>query len=202
MEKGMLMIISGPSGSGKGTVVKKLLPSEKCALSVSVTTRAKRQGEVDGKDYFFRTEEEFRQMVEDNELLEHASFVGNLYGTPRFYVEEQINAGKTVFLEIEVNGALQVQEKIPDCVLVFLMPPSMKELKRRLVKRNTEDMETIDDRMNRAHEEIKLIHKYNYLVVNDDVDKAVEKIRTIVAAERMKPGRSKEFIDGVIGAEE
>lgn len=197
MSKGMLIIISGPSGSGKGTVVKKICPNDKTgedqhcnsdfAVSISVTTRKRRQGEVDGRDYFFCTEEEFYEKLRNGELLESATFVGNYYGTPRSYVEEQIKKGKTVVLEIEVNGALQVKEKFPDCVLVFLIPPSLKELKKRLINRNTEDIETIEDRLRRAKEEIMLIDKYDYLIVNDNVDDAVEDIKLIVRAEKLKP---------------
>lgn len=203
MDKGMLIIISGPSGSGKGTVVKRLCPgnvsgaahSGACekdfAVSISVTTRKKRTGEVDGRDYFFCTEKEFQNKLRNNELLEYATFVGNYYGTPRSYVMEQIDKGKTVVLEIEVNGALQVKEKFPDSVLVFLIPPSLKELKNRLVSRNTEDMETIEDRLRRAAEELTLIDKYDYLIVNENVDDAVEEIKLIVKAEKLKPSRRK-----------
>lgn len=190
MNKGMLIIISGPSGSGKGTVVKSLDPSRNYAMSISVTTRKKRVGEVDGVDYFFRTTEEFEMMREQGEFLEHAVFVGNYYGTPRSYVNEQIAMGKAVFLEIDVNGALQVKDKFPDAVLIFLLPPSMKELRDRLISRNTEDMETIEDRLRRAREEIDLIGKYDYLVVNDYVKNAVSLINTIIEAEYLKPHRN------------
>jgi guanylate kinase len=199
MSKGMLIIISGPSGSGKGTVVRKICPkngveeNQQCnnefAVSISMTTRKKRAGEVDGREYFFCTEEEFYTKLQNNEFLESARFVGNYYGTPRSYVEEQIEKGKTVVLEIEVNGALQVKEKFPDSVLVFLIPPSLKELKHRLVSRNTEDMETIEDRLRRAAEELKLVDQYDYLVVNQNVDDAVEEIKMIVRTEKLKPSR-------------
>jgi len=188
--KGMLVIISGPSGSGKGTVVKNLQYS----LSISVTTRKKRDGEQEGVDYFFRTEEEFSKMRENNELLEHAQFVGKSYGTPRKYVEDQIDLGKVVVLEIEVNGALQVKEKFPNTVMIFLMPPTMKELEGRLERRNTEDAMEIDDRMSRAREEIKLIDRYDYLVINDDLNIAMQEIETIVNAEYLKPHRSQDRI--------
>jgi guanylate kinase len=189
-EKGMLLIISGPSGSGKGVVLKELLPSDNFALSVSVTTRRPRAGEVHGKDYFFCTTEQFFDKIKNDELLEHATFVGNYYGTPRAYVQEQIDAGKTVVLEIDVNGALQVKEKFPESVLIFLMPPTMQELRGRLVGRNTETAETIEDRLHRASEEVKLIEKYDYLVINDEVKTAVNKIRLIAQVERLKPCRS------------
>jgi len=191
---GMLIIISGPSGSGKGTVVKALDKS-RYALSVSMTTREKRPGETDGVDYFFRTMEEFEDMRGNGKLLEHAIFCGNCYGTPRDYVEQKIQEGRTVVLEIEVNGALQVREKFPHCVLIFLVPPTMEELARRLVTRNTESPETIEDRLYRAEEEIELLDKYDYLVINDKVENAVSRINAIVDAESLKPFRC----EGLVG---
>jgi guanylate kinase len=198
MAEGMLVIISGPSGSGKGTVVKKLDPANGYALSISVTTRKPRPGEVHGCDKFFVTEDEFTRMRRENELLEHTMYVGNYYGTPRVYVEEQITRGKVVVLEIEVNGALQVQEKFPQAVLIFLTPPTLSELSRRLVNRNTEDSVTIDDRLRRASDEISLIPRYNYLVINDRVEEAVANIDAIVAAERLKPERRKAELEHFI----
>jgi len=192
--RGMLVIISGPSGSGKGTVVKEL-KSEKYALSISVTTRKKREGEFEGVDYFFRTEEEFVHMRENNELLEHAAYVGQFYGTPRGYVEEQIELGKVVILEIEVNGALQVKEKFPEAVLIFLIPPTIHLLAERLAFRNTEDQLQIEDRMARALEEIELIDQYDYLVINDKLTEAIGDIDTIIAAEFLKPCRSQARIE-------
>jgi len=188
--KGMLVIISGPSGSGKGTVVKGLRPEDGYALSISMTTRKKRDGEVDGKDYFFCTVEEFEEIRDRGELLEHAQFCGNFYGTPRSYVQEQIEKGKAVVLEIDVNGALQVQEKFPDAVLIFLMPPTKEILSARLIGRNTEDKETIEYRLRRANEEIQLIDRYDYLVINDEIADAVGRINTIVKAEFLKPRRN------------
>ena len=191
MEKsGMLIIISGPSGSGKGTVVKNLDAEKGYALSISVTTRKMREGEVDGRDYFFHTREEYFEMLEKGELLEHATFCGNCYGTPKSYVKEQIAKGKTVILEIEVNGALQVKEKFPDCVLIFLLPPTKEELERRLIGRATEDSEVIEFRLKRAEEEIRLIHEYDYLVINDDINEAVRNIDVIASVESLKPCRS------------
>jgi len=191
---GMLVIISGPSGSGKGTVVKKLDPAIGYAVSISVTTRKPREGEVDGKDYFFITEDEFVDMRTENKLLEHFAYVGNYYGTPRPYVEEQISKGKIVVLEIEVNGALQVKEKFPEAVLVFLMPPTFTELERRLVTRATEDAVTIEDRLKRAMVEVPLINHYDYLVINDKVADAVAKVDAIVMAERLRPKRNAQTI--------
>ena len=191
---GMLIIISGPSGSGKGTVVKKLSPENNFALSVSMTTRKPRPGEVDGLDYFFCTPEKFKQIRENNGFLEHAQFCGNFYGTPRFYVEEQIAKNKFVVLEIDVNGALQVKEKFDNCILIFLIPPTIDELYNRLVNRKTETIETIEDRMSRAREEIKLINKYDYIIINDEIDNAVDKINTVVKAESLKPFRNLSII--------
>jgi len=192
--EGMLVIISGPSGSGKGTVVKRLDPSKGYAVSISVTTRKPREGEVDGRDYFFISEEKFADMRKEDALLEHAAYVGNYYGTPRFYVEEKISMGSVVILEIEVNGALQVKDKFPEAVLVFLMPPTLIELQQRLVGRATEDAVTIEDRLKKAFVEIPLIDRYDYLVINDNIEDAVAKINTIVAAERLKPLRSQKII--------
>ena len=200
-DSGMLVIISGPSGSGKGTVVKKLCPENNFALSISMTTRNPRPNEIDGVDYFFCTPDEFKKVRDNNGLLEHAQFCGNFYGTPRFYVEEQIKKNKFVVLEIDVNGALQVKEKFDNCVLIFLIPPSMEELANRLINRDTESIETIEDRLNRAHEEVKLIDKYDYIIINDDVDKAVEKINTVVTAENLKPFRNTSLIKKLNGSE-
>ncbi len=198
---GMLIIISGPSGSGKGTVVSRLKdPEIDYALSISMTTRNKRPGEVHGVDYFFCDEEEFKQRRNNNELLEHAVFCGNLYGTPRAYVEEQIDLGKAVILEIDVNGALQVKAKFHEAILIFLIPPTFEELACRLKNRNTESQETINDRLRRAKDETKLIDKYDYLVLNDEVEFAVNKINCIVKSEYLKPCRNKIFIDSLLHA--
>ena len=192
--EGMLVIISGPSGSGKGTVVKGLCANDAFALSVSVTTRKPRPDEKHGRDYFFTSEEDFIKMRENGELLEHALYVNNFYGTPRNYALEQIRNGKIVVLEIDVQGALQVRDKFREAVLVFLMPPSMDELAARLRARGSEDDVTIEARLKKAYEEIPLINKYDYLVVNDDVMQATCDINAIVAAEQMKPARSASLI--------
>ncbi|MCL2500780.1 MAG: guanylate kinase [Defluviitaleaceae bacterium] len=184
-----MVIISGPSGSGKGTVVKRLDAAKGYARSVSVTTRPPREGEEEGRDYFFTTPEGFIQMRQNGELLEHALFVGHNYGTPRKYVEQQIADGKVVVLEIEINGALQVKGKFPDAVLIFLMPPTMGELSRRLNARATEDAVTIDARLKKASEEVPLISAYDYLVINDEVECAVAMIDAVVNAERLRPRR-------------
>ena len=195
--EGMLVIISGPSGSGKGTVVKNLEPAKGYALSVSVTTRAPRPGEQEGRDYFFKSEDEFIYMRDNNELLEHALYVNNYYGTPRHYVEDMIKSGKIVILEIEVQGALQVKDKFPEAVLIFLVPPSIKELARRLALRKTESAATIDDRLNKAMAEISFIPRYEYLVLNDEVALAVGRINVIVEAEKLKPKRMGPIIDKI-----
>ena len=186
---GLLVIISGPSGSGKGTVVKQLDTENRYALSISVTTRKRRETECEGVEYFFCAKEEFIRMRENNELLEHATYVGQYYGTPRRYVEEQIERGKMVVLEIEVNGALQVKEKFTEAVLIFLIPPTLDELARRLAFRNTEDALEIEDRLRRALEEIQLIDQYDYLVVNNDIATVLAEIDSIVCAETLKPHR-------------
>ena len=195
------MIISGPSGSGKGTVVKRLDSSKGYAVSISVTTRKPRDGEVDGQDYFFISEERFVDMREEGAFLEHFAYVGNYYGTPRFNVEEKIAMGKVVILEIDVNGALQVKDLFPQAVLVFLMPPTLVELQQRLVGRATEDAVTIEDRLKKAFVEIPLIDQYDYLVINDNVEDAVAKVDSIVAAERLRPHRNQKVIKDFAGSQ-
>ncbi len=195
----MLIVISGPSGSGKGTVVNELSDDEKFALSISMTTRQPRKGEVHGKDYFFCEHEQFEKIRDEGGLLEHAQFVGNMYGTPKSYVLEQIEKDKVVVLEIDVNGALQVKELFPECVLIFLMPPTKEILRERLVGRNTEEATTIERRLIRADEEIQLISQYDYLIINDEIKNAVNKINAIVDAERLIPKRNKEIINNFKG---
>jgi guanylate kinase len=194
MQEGMLLIISGPSGSGKGTVCKNLLPCRGFALSISMTTRQKRSGETHGVDYIFCSKEEFRALRDSGGLLEHATFSGNYYGTPVSYVNEQIRQGYTVVLEIDVVGALQVKAKYPEAILVFLMPPTFSELRYRLETRGTEDEAEIDRRFRRAWDEVAELPKYDYLVINDDIDNAVQEINLIVAAEKLKPRRSNDKI--------
>ncbi|MDD5944693.1 MAG: guanylate kinase [Clostridia bacterium] len=193
MGKGVLLIISGPSGSGKGTIVERLVSDLGYSISISATTRSPRPNEKDGVHYFFKTKESFEKMIDDEELLEHACFCGNYYGTPKRYVEEQLEAGRNIILEIEVQGALQVKEKYNDAVLIFTMPPTLTELRRRLENRGTEDKETIDKRMKRAEEELEYLPKYDYLVINDTVDEAVKDVDIIVKAERMKCSRNPEL---------
>ena len=181
--KGILTVVSGFSGAGKGTVMKALMAEYKdtYALSVSATTRNPRPGEVDGVDYFFRTREEFEQMIADNALIEHACYVGNYYGTPKAYVDEQLEAGKDVILEIEIQGALDVKKRFPDTILIFVTPPDADELKNRLVNRGTEDMATINARLSRASQEAEFMNQYDYIVVNDTVPACVENIHSITS---------------------
>lgn len=192
-KQGILLIISGPSGSGKGTIVERLCQKEDFSLSISATTRKPREYEENGVHYFFHTREEFEKMRERMELLEWAEFCGNYYGTPRKYVVEQLMAGRNVILEIEVQGALQVKQIYPDGVLIFMVPPNLEELGRRLTNRGTEDKETINRRMCRALEEMELVNEYDYLVINDTVEQATQDILTIVEAEKMKCSRNKDI---------
>lgn len=189
-KQGILLIISGPSGSGKGTVVEQLCKKENFSLSISATTREPREYEKDGVHYFFHTKEEFLRMQEHKELLECAEFCGHYYGTPRKYVLEQMAQGKNVILEIEVQGALKVKKIYPDGVLVFLMPPNLEELGRRLINRGTEDKDTINLRIHRALEEMELVGEYDYVVINDTIEEATEDLLAIVQAERMKSSRN------------
>ena len=198
MRKGMLVIISGPSGSGKGTVVKKLT-REDFALSISMTTREPRPNELNGKDYFFVTREEFLLARDNGQLLEHAEFVGNMYGTPKNYVEEQILMGRAVILEIDVEGALQIKGMVEESISIFLMPPSFEELAERLINRKTEDLDTIKRRIKRATHEIEYINKYDYLVINDNIEKTVSQITNIIDSEYLKPHRNKDFFDHIKG---
>ncbi len=199
--KGMLIVISGPSGSGKGTVVNELRKNEMYALSVSMTTRLPRLNEKDSVDYFFRTKEEFLKIREADGFLEHAEFVGNMYGTPKSYVEEKINEGKAVILEIDVIGALQVKKIFNECILIFLIPPTKEILRERLIGRNTEDAIVIERRLKKAEDEITQIDNYDYLIINDKVLNAVNQISCIVSAERLKPKNCKLKVKEFIGGE-
>lgn len=190
--KGLLIVLSGPSGVGKGTVRKALfeMPGHNLEYSVSMTTRAMRPGEVDGKDYYFVSREEFEKRIEDGKLLEHAEFVGNYYGTPLDKVEDKLAQGKEVVLEIEVQGALQVREKCPDAVFIFLAPPSKQALYDRLHRRGTESEEKINERVAKANKEFALAYKYDYIVVNDEVSNAADRIMAIIRAEHAKTERT------------
>ncbi len=184
---GLLIVFSGPSGCGKGTLVAKLLQQRTdTVLSVSVTTRAPRPGEIDGVHYFFKTREEVERMIRDNELLEYAQYSGNYYGTPRTAVEEHLQAGRNVILEIDVQGAVQVMERCDDYVSIFLTVPSMEELERRLRGRGTEKEEWIQTRMKAAKSELEYIDRYQYTVLNDEVDAAFERLNTIIETEKAR----------------
>ena len=187
MDKGVLVVVSGLSGAGKGTICKRLLEKyPDYVLSVSVTSRKPREGEEHGREYFFITKEEFEDRINQGKLLEFAQYVGNYYGTPKDWVEEQLNAGKDIVLEIELQGAFQVRKKIPEAVLIFVLPPDMEELKRRLVNRGTETMEEIDRRIQRAMEEIEFVPEYDYVIINEDVEKSVDMLHNIVRSEKNK----------------
>lgn len=191
-ERGLLVVISGPSGVGKGTVRRALfdMPNHDLVYSVSMTTRKPREGEVEGVDYFFVSEEEFKKRIEEGKFLEWAEFVGCYYGTPRDKVEEQLDLGKEVVLEIEVEGALQVRKEMKDAVFIFLVPPGKKALYNRLKNRGTEADELINARMSKADKEFLLAHKYDYIVVNDEVYNAADRIMAIIRAEHAKTERT------------
>ncbi len=191
-ERGLLIVISGPSGVGKGTVRKALFEMEGHDLvySTSMTTRSPREGEVDGIDYYFVSKEEFEQRIKDDKFLEYAKFVGHYYGTPKDKVDEQMALGKEVVLEIEVQGAAQVREKARDGVFIFIAPPNKEALYRRLLRRGTEGTKTIQKRMDKADREFPLAHKYDYIVVNDEVRNAADRIMAIVRAEHAKTERA------------
>ena len=193
-ERGLLIVFSGPSGVGKGTVRQEIFstPDHKFEYSVSMTTRAQRPGEVDGKDYFFRSREEFEELIRNGQMLEYAEYVGNYYGTPLTYVNETLDKGIDVFLEIEVQGALQVKKKVPDAVFIFLTPPDLNELQERLVGRGTDSEEVIAQRIERAREEIALMSEYDYAIVNDEVPLAAERVKRVIEAEHF-------LVDRVIG---
>ena len=195
-ERGILIVVSGFSGSGKGTIMNEIMRKyDNYALSVSATTRNPRPGETDGKEYFFKTVEEFEKMIAKDELIEYARYVDNYYGTPRAYVEEQLDAGKDVILEIEIQGALKVKEKFPDTLLLFVTPPTAEELRRRLVGRGTETMDVIDFRMKRAKEEALGMDRYDYLIINDVLEDCVREMHQIIQGEHRRSYRNVAFIE-------
>ncbi len=193
-EKGSLIVISGPSGCGKDTVVREVMKNNKNTwLSVSCTSRAPRFGEEHGKDYFFLTKEEFEDKIKRNDLLEYASYAGNYYGTPKSEIENKLNEGIDVILVIEIQGALKIKEILPETLFIFILPPSMKELKRRLISRKTDSKEKIIERFKTAYKEINEVNKYNYVIVNDEVEKAAKKINSILISEKCRVDRIEEL---------
>lgn len=195
-KNGILVVLSGFSGAGKGTLVKKLIEKyDNYALSISMTTRDMREGEVDGEHYFFVNHQKFEKTIAENGLLEYASYCGNYYGTPRAYVESCIADGKDVILEIEVQGALQIKKKFPNTLLLFVTPPSANDLYTRLKGRNTETEEQIQRRISRAKEEAEWIGKYDYLVINDNLEECVERLNDMIVASHDTPGRQADLIE-------
>ena len=196
--EGILIVISGFAGTGKGTIVKKLLDNyDNFALSVSMTTRAPREGEVDGISYFFVTKEQFEKNIADDGFIEHACYCDNYYGTPKAYVDKMLSEGKDVILEIEIQGAMKIKEKFPNSLLLFVLPPSADELYARLVGRGTETPDVIEKRMKRAAQEAEGINGYDYIVVNDDIDECVKDTYSIIEAAHATPGRNMQFINKI-----
>ncbi|MDF2594298.1 MAG: guanylate kinase [Clostridia bacterium] len=198
LKEGLKMVISGPSGSGKGTIVKELIKSENFKLSVSATTRAPREGEENGVHYFFKTKEEFERMIAAGDLLEYAAFCENYYGTPKAFIEECVKAGKDIILEIEVQGAKQIKEIYPDAIFIFVIPPTLTELKKRLIGRNTETKEVIQRRLERAKEELSLYKEYDYIIINDNIEQAAKYIQEIVNTEKLKSHRFEDAISTLV----
>jgi guanylate kinase len=193
-KKGLLIVLSGPSGAGKGTICKALMEKEKdLKLSISATTRQPRSGEIEGKNYFFKSEEEFEKMIENDSFLEWAKVYGHYYGTPKDFVLKNLDEGNDVVLEIDIQGALKIKEKFPEGVFIFILPPSMEELKNRIKKRGTETEEEIIKRFKSAYEELNYVSRYNYVVINDSVEEAVEKIKAIIIAEKCRVDRNKDL---------
>ena len=202
-QKGLLVVVSGPSGAGKGTVCQKLLSQrDNVKYSVSATTRKPREGEVDGKNYFFITESKFLDMLENDALIEWDKYCDNFYGTPKEYVESCLEEGFDIILEITVEGALEIKHKYPECVLIFIVPPSFEELRRRIECRATECVDVIEKRLEQASKELKHVSKYDYLVLNDSVDNAVVNIEKVLDAERLKPARNTELLNSLISKQE
>lgn len=198
-KKGILAVVSGFSGAGKGTLMKELLQAHKdqYALSVSATTRQPRAGEEHGREYFFVTKEEFEQMIREDALIEYACYVGNYYGTPKSYVLEQMEAGRDVILEIEIQGALKVKERFPDTLLLFVTPPSAAELENRLKGRGTESGQVIRSRLKRAVEESEFMEKYDYILINDDLHACVREMHELIQVQHLRAGINGEWIEKI-----
>ena len=193
--QGILVVVSGFSGAGKGTLMKELLKRyDNYALSISATTRTPREGETDGKEYFFVTKEQFEKMRDERKLIEYAQYVNNYYGTPKEYVEQKMAEGKDVILEIEIQGALKVKKRFPDALLLFVTPPSAEELRRRLVGRGTETLEVINARLARAAEEASGMEAYDYLLINDDLDRCVEEMHQLIQLQHSKTSYHLDFL--------
>ena len=193
--QGILVVVSGFSGAGKGTLMKELLKRyDNYALSISATTRAPREGETDGKEYFFVTKEQFEKMRDERKLIEYAQYVNSYYGTPKEYVEQKMAEGKDVILEIEIQGALKVKKRFPDALLLFVTPPSAEELRRRLVGRGTETLEVINARLARAAEEASGMEAYDYLLINDDLDRCVEEMHQLIQLQHRKTSYHLDFL--------
>ena len=193
--QGILVVVSGFSGAGKGTLMKELLKRyDNYALSISATTRAPREGETDGKEYFFVTKEQFEKMRDERKLIEYAQYVNNYYGTPKEYVEQKMAEGKDVILEIEIQGALKVKKRYPDALLLLVTPPSAEELRRRLVGRGTETLEVINARLARAAEEASGMEAYDYLLINDDLDRCVEEMHQLIQLQHRKTSYHLDFL--------
>ncbi|WP_333652750.1 guanylate kinase [Lacrimispora sp.] len=197
-DHGMLIVVSGFSGAGKGTLMKELLKRyDNYALSISATTRKPREGEADGREYFFVTEEHFKEMIETDALIEYARYVNHYYGTPKEYVSNQMKMGKDVILEIEIQGALKVKEHFPEAILIFVMPPNAEELKRRLIGRGTESMEVINARLSRAAEEAEGMEKYDYILINNQVCTCVEEMHTMIQVQHNRASNNTEFLSHI-----